>query len=104
MIKAAIRGEGYSNLRKALAQRLDFKTSGALRGERYGDYKPSTWDSGRLDGEDLKAFKIDREMMTYVVYSYATPIAWVTSDGCVHYVEQKFSLTTTKHQGLMYML
>jgi hypothetical protein len=104
MIRAGIRGEAYDSLRKALSTRQEFKTSGALRGERYDDHKVSPWDSGRLAGDDHEAFRADMQHMTYVVYSYATPIAWVTDDGRVHYVAQKFSVTTSKHQGLMYLL
>jgi hypothetical protein len=61
-----------------------------------------------LAGADLDAFRLDKNQMTYVVYSYATPIAWVTrsADGSahVHRVEQRFSRTTSKHQGMLYMM
>jgi hypothetical protein len=34
----------------------------------------------------------------YIVYSYSTPIAWHGFDGW-YVVEQKFSVTTSKHQN-----
>ena len=36
----------------------------------------------------------------YVVWSYQTPIAWHMLSGQWHVVDEKFSVTTTKHQHL----
>jgi hypothetical protein len=108
MIHASTYGNGRKALAEALFTHKAFRTGGAFKGEEYGDFKPSRYDSGRLAGDDLAAFILDLNSITYVVYSYATPIAWVTrsADGTphVHRVEQKFSPTTSKHQGLLYML
>lgn len=60
--------------------------------------------AGRLQGADLEAFNRDNGSITYVVWSYATPIAWVTDDSRVHKVAQRFSVTTSKHQGKLYLL
>jgi hypothetical protein len=35
------------------------------------------------------------------VLSYRTPIAWVTTDGKVHFPARRYSLTTTQHQGVV---
>lgn len=37
----------------------------------------------------------------YVVYSYGTPIAWVTTDGMAAVPDLKYSVTTSKHQSLV---
>lgn len=41
--------------------------------------------------------------IAYLVVSYDTPIAWETKKGHVYKVEQTFSQTTSKHQGLLYL-
>jgi hypothetical protein len=53
---------------------------------------------GRLDPEEFARFKTDEIKIDYAVYSYGTPIAWHTSEGW-YVVEQKFSVTTSKHQN-----
>ncbi len=100
MIRAAIRGAGYDNLKRALRERLPFRTSGSLSGETrevVGQY--GFFEAGYLRGADLDRFEADRDRITYIVRSYLTPIAWVTEDGTVHNVAQKFSVTTSRHQS-----
>jgi hypothetical protein len=87
---------------QAIGRRENVTTYGALRAENVNGL--NVWDSGRLSGEDLEAFRMQRLGITYVVYSYNTPIAWVLKDGTVHRVTQKFSVTTTQHQGKLYLL
>lgn len=82
---------------QAIGNRETFKTYGALRAENVTGL--SVWDSGRLSGDDLDKFREDPRSIRYVVYSYNTPIAWVMADGEVYRVAQKFSVTTSKHQG-----
>lgn len=96
MIRATTYGKGRDNLDKALTERKSFRTSGALSGEA----GPHLWsqDSGRLSGTDLERFRSDMDAITYIVRSYATPIAWV-ANGEVYMVTQKFSVTTSKHMG-----
>lgn len=98
MIRATTYGAGRTRLEGALMDREPFTTGGALRGDTYPN-GTSTWESGRLSGEDLDTFKQDASTITYIVFSYATPIAWVTRSGKVHHVAQRFSPTTSKHQG-----
>ena len=86
---------------QAIGRRETFQTHGALNGERVSGL--TTWDSGRLNGSDLDKFREDCRDISYVVYSYATPIAWV-ANGEVHKVAQKFSVTTSQHQGKLYLL
>lgn len=51
---------------------------------------------GRLDAQEFAKFKQEETSVDYIVYSYDTPIAWHSSNGW-YVVEQKFSVTTSKH-------
>ena len=74
-----------------IATRQEFKAS-ALSGSNYGN------GAGRLSGADLERFYQDIKGLTYAVYSYGTPIFWVSNNE-PYLVEQKFSVTTSKHQN-----
>jgi len=87
-----------------IRDRKAFTTSGSLSGRVLPDGGLGYWDSGRLRGPDEDRFRQDCGGITYVVWSYATPIAWYTEGRGWHVVEQKFSLTTTKHQGNLYLI
>lgn len=91
---------------EAIRDREDFRTSGSLMGEETGSM--GRWSSGRLSGPDLAVFDEQCPDIDYVVFSYSTPIAWhwTTPDGTEgwHVVDQKFSSTTTKHQGNLYLI
>jgi len=54
---------------------------------------------GRLDPDEFARFKAVEIQVDYVVYSYGTPIAWHTEAHGWYVVEQKFSVTTSKHQN-----
>ena len=86
---------------EAIAACRPFTTHGALRAQA-GSVGP--WDAGRLSGADLDRYRADMSRIVYTVFSYATPIAWVTSDGKAYRVAQRFSVTTSKHQGTLYLL
>lgn len=43
----------------------------------------------------------DRNLLVYVVYSYATPIAWCDVDGAWTMPSLRYSVTTSKHQGIV---
>ena len=84
-----------ANTRHAIRDRRDFATSGALRGER-GNYVSSF---SHLRGEALEAWERDVDRVSYVVYSYETPIAWfVEGQGWV-LNRRSYSVTTTSHQS-----
>lgn len=61
---------------------------------------------GRLEGDDREvvAATLRRAArygeQVYVVYSRITPIALVTRDGATFHVRQRFSVTTSRQQGL----
>ena len=76
-----------------IAQRQPF-TAAALSGTL------SNHGAGRLLDADAARWRLDRDRVLYVVYSYGTPIAWLTADGW-QVVEQRFSVTTSRHQSIV---
>ena len=82
---------------QAIADRIPFRTHGALYAVA------GTHDgSGRLNSDEARRFfgeVRDCDQTCYVVYSYDTPIAWWTPEHGWHIVEQRFSVTTTRHQS-----
>lgn len=84
------------NCSEAIRRQADFKTSGALRGSATRDsYGLRVGSYGRL----LPDFGDSYRRATYVVWSYDTPIAWVT-DGKWVKPALKYSPTTSRHQGV----
>jgi hypothetical protein len=56
-------------------------------------------------GEDYDAFQTQCHDITYVVWSFATPIAWWSPKHGWYVVKQRFSMiTSTKHQSRLYMI
>lgn len=105
MLRASLYGKGRANLDKALRERLPFRTSGSLCGEKWDRSMVERRDLGALNSEESNRFMVDfLAGIAYVVWSYETPIAWVLTDGTVYRVAQKFSTTTSRHQGTLYML
>lgn len=92
----------------AIRDREDFKTSGSLEAFNLPSTSGFYHSGGRLRGADLDQYNADKADIDYVVMSYATPIAWhvrnETTEGRWHRVAQKFSVTTSKHQGNLYMI
>jgi hypothetical protein len=80
--------------------RQEFDANGTLRGV------VTSWpSSGRLN--ETERARLDSDAATarelgapfYVVYSYATPIAWGIGHSDLYKVTQRFSVTTSKHWG-----
>lgn len=85
--------------------------SGTMRGQKWPLRSEiqallSRDTTSQLNEEEKTRLRIDFEqnVIQYIVLSYDTPIAWVTEDGWTYRVQQKFSQTTSKHQGLLYLL
>ena len=78
-----------------IATRREFKAS-AL----WGDFSKYTPQQGRMSSNEYQKFAIKFEEGSFIVWSYGTPIALCTEGGEWHLVEQKFSVTTSKHQNL----
>lgn len=51
--------------------------------------------TGRMEGDDYDRYRNDD--VAYTVYSYATPIAWVTTSGLVRITFATYSPTTRQH-------
>jgi len=86
---------------EAIRDRVPFNTYGALRAEEI--VHPYV-HSGRLNEQETADLNCDLPQIDYVVWSYSTPIAWHCEDGRWHRVAQKFSMTTSHHQGKLYLL
>ncbi|MGJ5894420.1 hypothetical protein DF268_11715 [Streptomyces sp. V2] len=88
-------------VRRALAARQPFTTHGALSATDRQSYcvgrLPQRW-------ADLYRSDADAGRIVYQVYSYSTPIAWVLDDGTVTMPQVRYSITTSRHQGLLYAL
>ena len=56
---------------------------------------------GRLNNIEasLLAADVEEGRADYIVYSYATPIAWRYTNGEWHLSNQRHSVTTSKHQS-----
>lgn len=93
----------------AIRDREAFNTSGSLSARRYPDGGMGPFDCGYLSGSEETKWRQDCYHVDYVVWSYATPIAWhwtnpTTGEDGWHTVAQKFSSTTSKHQGNLYLI
>lgn len=79
----------------ALDAGREFQTHGAMCA-RYTQFP----ESGLLPEEHRLQLRADSEgQEIYVVYSYATPIAWRTADGVVRVPDVRYSRTTGRHQS-----
>lgn len=95
---------GYQ-VAQAIRDRLPFTTHGALKATTHPEGGLGLYSSGqRLCNDDLHAWKRDAHDVRYVVWSYATPIAWYTAERGWHVVKQKFSRTTSQHQSRLYLI
>ena len=56
-------------------------------------------DEGKLSGAALQTFRNNLPRMQFIVYSYATPIAWRLDDGKWQMPKVAYSTTTSKHQA-----
>jgi hypothetical protein len=59
--------------------------------------------NGRIYGDAAVLWRIDETAarIRYVVYSYATPIAWVRDNGEWVVPAEKYSATTSRHQSIV---
>lgn len=83
----------------AIDAREEFTNS---TGSLHAVKSPAYVDRGRLNEVEYDRLLIDQHIvgLSYVVYSYSTPIAWERVDGYKYRVAQKFSVTTSQHMGL----
>lgn len=87
-----------------IASRTPFKIStGNLRGEAMPEGTRYIY-AGWLNEAEAARLYADTRRIRYVIFSYQTPIAWVLDDGSTYRVSQRFSMTTSHHQGRLYTL
>jgi len=55
---------------------------------------------GQLSQDEIEQYESVKDSIDFVVLSYRTPIAWHSSAGW-YMVKQKFSTTTSRHQGII---
>lgn len=99
--------QNIQNTVDAIKNREPFKTGGSLLGDTI------THGAGRLNPEELQKWQDAVNFIDYVIYSYATPIAWHVTIPTVnaalepdkieawYIVPQKFSQTTTRQQSFV---
>lgn len=87
-----------------IRDRKGFKTYGSFSAQSTLDAGLGNWDSGKLYGEDLESFREQCRLIDYVVYSYSTPIAWYSQEYGWYVARGKWSLTTSHHQGKLYLI
>lgn len=90
------------NAADLISKRQPFATSGALSGATPGATL-SHWDLGRLPRDPANAIMIDHlsGSLDYIVYSYGTPIAWHRTDTGWTVPDVRYSVTTSRHQGVV---
>lgn len=76
----------YREIPDALTARRDFKVGR----ECEGTANPVVVNQGHLGADEFDRLDgaLGRGLLEYIVYSYATPVAWV-ADGTAYVVEQK---------------
>lgn len=97
MPKLKVNG-GWWQFTEPLRNLEPFETHGALRGERVRF--PSQINQGRLD--DVYLSRLRSWGVDYVVYSWATPIAWHDSERGWITPDERYSVSTTKQQGRIF--
>lgn len=88
---------------KHLANREAFRTHGAMRSESVNGGQDAAWmfarGYGRLPQDWARTLTARRGVITYVIYSYQTPIAWRDSECGWVVPDERYSQTTSVHQG-----
>ncbi len=87
----------YRKIRDAVAAREAFEGN-SMRAVHVSEIDHVS--AGQLDVEETKILR-SVHGPAYVVYSYRTPIAWIPVTGMTRIVEQHFSVTTSRHQGIV---
>lgn len=81
-----------------IATRQEFKASALEGWQGTATQDSARSGKGRLNDEETQRMLSVADTIDYVVFSYDTPIAWHSAEGW-YVVEQKFSVTTSKHQN-----
>lgn len=101
-----VNADSWTHLRDLLTTPVEFNTDSATLRGRHDSYP----DAGRLGGPEGATFRGHRAAgaITYVIYSYNTPIAYrittanaQTGEHTSRWIipDVRYSVTTSKHQG-----
>lgn len=98
----ASHGQARTDTLKALRAHQAFKRSGfamtAIEGAAHSAGRmPEGWAAEYMAAANAG-------QITYTVMSYATPIAWILDNGTKVQPPVKYSMTTSQHQGMLYVL
>lgn len=104
MSKLFTRSHNWMDLRDILEKRQPFANSTkSFRGEQCHASQSFALTRashvGQMDESERLIMLADAENygIDYVVYSFATPVAWVRSDGYWRVTDRSYSVTTAKH-------
>ena len=89
------------NAADLISKRQPFTTSGSLHGEAPVGSLTGWGVTGRLPTEHADALLADHRKgrVTYIVWSYGTPIAWHAVDTGWTVPDVRYTATTGRHQG-----
>lgn len=88
----SVNADSWTVLLDILRNDVEFNNDlASLRGRK------QSYGAGRMTNPERRAFL--ESAVSYVIYSYETPIAWRTQDGAWHVPDTRYSVTTSKHQG-----
>lgn len=100
-VRAVMYGRSAPRVTELWQARTPFKSGGSIRGE----YVAAMPHTGQLNAHyrDILSNDLARFRRLFVVYSYATPIAWQDDAGTYSFhVAQRFSVTSSRHAGALY--
>ena len=77
-------------------------SSGTMRAVQ----NPKTYTVGQLNREEQDKLRIDfeRNGVSYLIYSFETPIAWETKNGWIYKVQQELTQTSQRHFDMLYLM
>lgn len=95
----ALHGKAHERRIEALRNLVPFGTKqDSIKGLSFpSGTRGAVLDRGVMPAEIRREFH--DAIVVYVVYSYSTPIAWVTDGGVVVNPQHRYSVTTTQHQS-----
>jgi len=103
MATATIPSNRYTQVALKLRFLTPFRTHGALRSETVNGTADAAWmfarGYGRLPRDWARTLTARRDVIDYVIYSYATPIAWHDKEAGWVVPDVRYSVTTSRHQG-----
>lgn len=86
----------------AIANCEDFQNNGgSFEGKRLGESGAAHLHMGRLRGTFAAYLQGRGEKVAYLVTSYGTPIAWYDVEAGWTIPPNKYSTTTSRHQGVV---